>query len=178
MAYQQIHPSLGKLNILTQDEHREVTHGGIDYMLRQRYMGVESQRIARVSVEAAATTVNVYAVNGEVNTGPESGDFWELRRVIVKSNVLTDAAKWLVFRGSSPSDTANSYSGLQLLDGFAAAGAGIPVNQGWYFPSKSVGLQNGEQIYALVLGATVGNVYMLEGEAIRVPSEMKGKLLS
>jgi hypothetical protein len=127
-------------------------------------------------VTAIAVTVNVFS--NEAPTGPEQGDFWDVRRLVVKSSVSTDTAKYLVFRGTTPSDVLNAYGPFNLIDAFSAAGAGLAVGVGYYPASKSLCLQPGEQLYALVTGGTIGNVYMLDGEAIRVPAEMKGKILS
>jgi hypothetical protein len=71
----------------------------------------------------------------------------------------------------------NAYGMVNMLDAFTAAGAGLPVGVGFYPGTKSIYLQPGQQIYAQVLGATVNNIYQLDGEAIRVPAEMKGKIL-
>jgi hypothetical protein len=113
---------------------------------------------------------------GDPAIGPEQGDLWMVRRIIVKSFLLTDTAKYILFRGTTPSDP-NSYNGRWLLEGFAAAGGGQSVGIGFYPGTKSIFLHPGEQIYAQITAATVGNQYMLEGEAIRVPAEMKGKIL-
>lgn len=51
---------------------------------------------------------------------------------------------------------------------------GVAYNAG----TKSVLLQSGEQIYAQVFSSVAGVTYTLNGEAIRVPAEMKGKLLA
>jgi hypothetical protein len=54
---------------------------------------------------------------------------------------------------------------------------GQQVGVGIYPATKSVFLQPGEQIYAQVFNSIAGNTYLLSGEAIRVPAEMKGKVL-
>jgi hypothetical protein len=116
------------------------------------------------------------AITGDPPIGPESGDLWMVRRVNVKSFTLADAAKYILFRGTTPSDLTQ-YTGKQLLEGFAASAGGQQVGVGFYPGTKSIFLQPNEQIYALITAATVGNQYLLEGEAIRVPAEMKGKIL-
>lgn len=176
MGEQRLHSALAPVDILTRLEHEAVMHKALNEAVRQRYWGIESQRFPRAMVTATATTVNLFS--NEAPTGPEQGDFWEVRRVVVKSNNFADTAKYLLFRGTSPSDIGNAYGPFNLVEGFAAAGAGQPVGVGYYPSSKSLALQPGEQLYALVVTATIGNVYMLDGEAIRVPAEMKGKILS
>jgi hypothetical protein len=115
-------------------------------------------------------------ITGDPAIGPESGDLWMVRRIIVKSFTLADAAKYILFRGTTPSDLTQ-YTGKQLLEGFVASAGGQPVGVGFYPGTKAIFLQPNEQIYALITSATVGNQYLLEGEAIRVPAEMKGKVL-
>lgn len=179
MTQQRLHSSLAPIDVLTREELDATMHKALQDAMRQRYLGVGVIRFPRIAIQAAAATVNVGAVsNSEVPCGPEQGDFWIVRRMIVKSNVFTDTAKYILFRGSTPSDLTNAYGPVNLLETFAAAGAGQPVGMGFYPPQKSISLEPGEQIYALVTGATIGNIYFLDGEALRVPAEMKAKLLS
>lgn len=178
MAEQRLHSSLGPIDVLTQLELEQSLHRGLDSMIRERYRGVDLIRFPRVTFQATGTTVNLFASPNEAPAGPSSGDFWLVRRLIVKSNVLTDTAKYVVYRGSSPSDVANAYGPVNLLDTFTGgATPGLNVNVGFYPGTKSIGLEPGEQIYAALTAATVGNIYVLDGEGIRVPAEMKGKIL-
>lgn len=176
MAVQRLHSAMAPIDVLTREELAETLHKGMDSQIREWYRGIELQRFPRVIVTASGTTVNVGAMSNDMApVGPEQGDLWVIRRVIVKSNDASDTAVYTVFKGSSPSDTANAYSFVQLLEGFGSAGR--TVNMGYYPGNKSVYCQPGEQIYALVSSATSGNQYMLDGEAVRVPAEMKGKVL-
>lgn len=175
MTRQRLHANLAEIDLLTREELTQELHKGIDAGVRERYRGVELQRFPSITVVATAATQNISTTNDMTPAGPEQGDIWMIRRVIVKSFLLTDVAKYILFRGSTPSDS-NTYNGRFLLEGFASAGAGQSVGIGFYPGTKAIFLQPGEQIYAQVLGATVGNQYILEGEAIRVPAEMKGKL--
>lgn len=177
MSQQRLHSQLAPIDILTREEMDEALHKGLDGALRERYRGLDLMRIPFVPITAAAATVQLYTSNDSTPWGPEQGDIWMLRRVVVKSSVLTDAAKYVIYRGSTPSDVANAYTSRFLLEAFNAAGAGQPVNMGYYFSTKSVYLQPGEQIYAQVFGGTIGNQYMMDAEAIRCPAEMKGKVL-
>lgn len=177
MAEQRLHSQLAPIDVLTREEMaRELNHS-FDAFLRERYRGLEIQRFPRLIVTATAATQAITATNDMTPIGPEQGDVWMIRRVIVKGFALADAAKYILFRGSAPSDLQQGYTGQYLLEGFAASGAGQSVGVGYYPGTKSIFLQPGEQIYAQVLAATVGNQYILEGEAIRVPAEMKGKIL-
>ena len=263
MTTQRLHSALAPIDVLTRDEMEQVLQHEMDSYIRERARGLEIQRVPYVPITAIAVTTQLFTSNDATPWGPEQGDIWMLRRVIVKSNVLTDAAKYTIFRGSTPSDVANSYTTRFLLENqspgtpaipaptinqiplaasgvasynnnsvgvnqtitggtvtaiaingtttgltsgvffvpaggtvtvtytvapttfttapvtgaIAAVPPGINVNNGFYFATKAVFLQPGEQVYAQINGATIGNQYYLEGEAIRVPAEMKGKIL-
>lgn len=177
MTKQQLHSQLAPVDLLTREELSAELHKGLESQIMDRFRGLEIQRFPRTFVTATQATQQIYAGNDMTPCGPEQGDIWHVRRVIVKSNQLNDSGKWILYRGSTPSDLVNSYGTQFVLEAFAASGGGLPVNQGYYFTSKTVFLQPGEQLYALILSATVGNQYYLDGEAIRVPAEMKGKIL-
>lgn len=262
MAEQRLHSALAPIDLLTREEMGEVLHKGLDAAVRSRYIGVDSARIPTTWAEGTGSTINIgsYAT-GDPVLGPAAGDVWMLRRVnVVSSAFTTDQARYLLFRGSTPSDPA-AYTNRQLLDAVTAAPAvtyttmatpavpasgvyvqnttnqaytvvisggtatltqvnGITVGAGdgtyvvpaygaiavtysvaptwtWtatqtsssftlgqqvgvaYNPgNRAVLLQPGEQIYAQVYNSVSGNTYLLTGEAIRVPAEMKGKVLS
>ena len=177
MGEQRLHSALAPVDILTRLEHEAVMHKELNAALRERYRGIDAIRFPRTYAQAAGATLNMFDPNTPI--GPEQGDFWMVRRIIVKSNVLADTAKYVIYRGTTPSDPSNAYTNMFLLDaGVGGATPGLNVNVGFYPSSKAISLESGEQIYCQVLGATAGNTYVLEGEAIRVPSEMKGKILS
>lgn len=176
MAEQRLHSGLAPIDILTREELDASLNAANDAAMRTKLRGIDNMRFPRIMATATAVSLNLFAGPNEAPAGPGEGDVWLVRRVIVSGIGLTDAAKYLLFRGSSPSD-ATQYTGLQLLEGFAASGAGQPVGMGWNPGNKTVMLQPGEQIYALVLGATIGNQYVINGEATRVPAEMKGKII-
>jgi hypothetical protein len=176
MGEQRLHSALAPVDILTRAEHQDVMDTSLEHALRTKYKGVENQRFPR-TYGTGAVTLNLFDPNAPI--GPEQGDFWEVRRIIVKSSVLTDTAKYVIYRGTTPSDPVSGYEAMYLIEaGVGGATPGINVNVGFYPSSKALSLQPGEQIYCQVLGATLANTYILEGEAIRVPAEMKGKLLS
>lgn len=263
MTQQRLHSQLAPVDLLTREELAQEMHLGIDRTIQEWYRGLELQRIPYFPVTAAAATLQLFTSNDATPWGPEQGDIWMLRRVIVKSNVATDTARYVVFRGSTPSDTANAYSFRNELEGFSPGSAAIVqptppaivvgaspftfvntqsygvnvtvtggtvtaiaingqtlsgvtsgtfflnpdaaitvtytaaptmtevnatpnvaaippgqnVNVGYYPGTKAVFLQPGEQVYAQIQGATIGNQYVIEGEAIRSIAEMKGKLL-
>lgn len=175
---QRLHSALGEVDVLTRDELEQENDRNTDRALRERVRGLDIMRIPFVPITATAATVQLFTTNDQTPWGPEQGDLWHLRRVIVKSNILTDTAKYVLFRGSTPSDVANAYSTRYLLDAIlGGATPGQNVNVGYLIATKAVFLQGGEQVYAEIFSATVGNQYYLEGEAIRVPAEMKGKIL-
>jgi hypothetical protein len=55
---------------------------------------------------------------------------------------------------------------------------GMNVNEAYYPGNKALWVWAGEQLYANLQGATVGNVYSLSGVALEVPTEMQGKIIS
>lgn len=261
MAEQRLHSAMAPLDVLTRVELEAELNKQTNDFVRQRYLGVEGQRFPTLTAAGNGATVNLGAINtSDGFNGPEQGDVWMLRRVIVTSSAFLDTAKYILFRGSTPSDAQNSYTSRFLLEGFSlnnggattfaqpavpatgvaaqnlsnqtytvvinangatitnvsvngvtvgtaagtyvvpAAGSisiaysvatptwtwtptvtqslGQNVNTGYYPGTKAVLLQPGEQLYAQVFSTTTGNTYTLQGEAIRVPAEMKGKILS
>lgn len=262
MTKQRLHSNLAEIDLLTREELSQELHKNMDEAMRTRYIGLELQRIPETPLIAVSTTLFMFSGNDSTPWGPEQGDIWMLRRVLVKSSSFTDNGKYMVFRGSTPSDTNNGYTSRQLLEGFTAPVAAVNqpvppaitvgaspftfvntqaygvqvtvtggtvsaiavngqstgatsgtfylapnsfitvtytaapgmtevnatpntpavpmgqnVNIGYYPGTKAVFLQPGEQVYAQVNNATVGNQYIISGEAIRCIAEMKGKLL-
>lgn len=178
MTTQRLHSALAPIDVLTREELEQSLHKNMDAYIREHARGLDIMRIPYFPITATGATVQLFTTNDSTPWGPEQGDIWMLRRVIVKSNVLTDTAKYVLFRGSTPSDTANAYSTRFLLDAIVGgATPGQNVNVGFYAGTKSIFLLSGEQVYSQISGATANNQYYLEGEAIRCPSEMKGKLL-
>jgi hypothetical protein len=178
MTKQRLHSAMAEVDVLTREELEQELDKNLDRALREQLRGLGVIRVPYVPITATAATIQLFTTNDQTPWGPEQGDMWQLRRVVVKSNVITDTAKYVLFRGSTPSDVANAYSTRFLLDAIiGGATPGQNVNVGYFTATKSVFLQGGEQIYAEIFSATVGNQYYLEGEAIRVPAEMIGKIL-
>jgi hypothetical protein len=125
MTKQRLHSNLAEIDVLTRSELGQELNGSMDRAMRERYIGLELQRIPEVTVTATATTVNCFAGNDATPWGPEQGDVWMLRRVVVKSSSFTDNAQYILFRGSTPSDIANGYTPRQLLDGLVKPVAGV-----------------------------------------------------
>lgn len=262
VTQQRLHQNLASIDVLTRDELGQELRHNIDEAMRTRYLGLELQRFPVLSITATGTTLQIFTSNDATPLGPEQGDIWMIRRVIVKSSVFTDTARFQLFRGSTPSDINNAYASRWLLEGFSPGSAAVTqptppaisvgtspftfvntqsygvnvtvtggtvsviavngqttgatsgtfylapnsyitvtysvaptmtevnatsniaaippgqnVNDGFYPGTKAIFLQPGEQIYAQIQGATVGNQYTIDGEAIRCPAEMKGKIL-
>lgn len=177
MTQQRLHPNLAMIDVLTREELSQELNHVMDEAMRTRYLGMEIQRNPFVPILAGATTIQLFSGNDATPWGPEQGDVWRVFRIIVKSSVLADTAKYTVYRGSTPSDVANAYTWRFLLDAYiGGATPGQNVNVGEY-STRLCYLQPGEQLYAQITGATVGNQYALDFEAVRAPAEMKGKLL-
>jgi len=256
MTTQRLHSNLAPIDLLTREELEQVLDKNVDRELREKVRGLDIARIPEAPITATGTTQNLFTGNDQTPWGPSQGDIWMVRRLNVKSSILTDTAKYILFRGSAPSDFNNAYTSRYLLEGFAPAipapvpsqpavpastvaqqnvnqypvqvvlsgftatavfvngiqvgvtngtytvpangsisvtysvvgtwvwsnlNVAIPAGQyqgvGYYPGTKAIFLQPGEQVYAQVLGATIGNQYTLAGECIRCPAEMKGKLL-
>lgn len=257
MTVQRLHSAFAPIDVLTRLDLEAMQHQWFEEAMRTKLRGLDAARFPRTFVTATAATFQLFANANEAPNGPEQGDVWMIRRIIVKSNVLSDTAKFTLYRGSAPSDIANAYGMTNLLEGFGpgstavvvaspAIGAspftyvntnnvpvnvqvtggtitsiavngtalsgvtsgtftlqpdasitvtytvapttfaitntqvsvppGQNVNLGYYPPQKALLLQPGEQVYAQIQGATIGNQYELDGEGIRVPAEMKGKV--
>ena len=184
MTQQRLHSALAPIDVLTREELEESLHKNLEAAMRARVRGLDVARLPIQPVTALAATVFLSGSNpsgggSDLVFGPNEGDVWMLRRAIVKSSVPADVATYLLYRGSTPSDVAFAYTFRFLLDGMSQANAtpGQRCNVGFYAATKSVFINSGEQLYAQVLGGTVGAQYLLEAEAIRCPAEMKGKLL-
>jgi hypothetical protein len=257
MAVQRLHSNLAPIDILTRAELEAGLTKQFDLALRSRFRGIDSARFPAVMGQGNGATINLGGNTGTSDgyAGPEQGDVWMLRRAnVISSAFTTDTARYILFRGSTPSDPGQ-YTNRQLLDLQATSGAyttttapavplstvpvqnpanqaytvvvtggvvtavsvnGVPVGTGdgtyvvppygsisvtysaaptWTWTAttaftvgQQVGiaynpgtkyplLQAGEQLYAQVLNSIVGNTYLLTGEAIRCPAEMKGKIL-
>jgi hypothetical protein len=172
MTKQYIHDHLGPLDIATPDDINEVMGHRFDQYLRDRYRTIKVMRLPQVRFTATGTTVTL-AQNPSAGPpcGPEQGFMWGLRRVIVASNIPADTGKFTLYSGSDPTVLDASH----LLEGFGASGQ--PVNQGYYPSSDAVWLWPGEQIYATLTGATIGNQYVLSGVAIEAAAEMVAKII-
>lgn len=274
MTVQRLHSAFAPIDVLTRLDLEAMQHQWLEEAMRTKLRGLDAMRLPRVIGNGNGTTIQLFANANEAAAGPEQGDIWMVRRVIVKSSSLLDSAKYTLFKGSTPSDIVNSYGSLQLLDGQVVSppvgaspifttqvapavpastvaaqnntnqnysvvisagtltqvsvngivvgtadgtyivppggfisitytvaptwtwtatqtspyftGSTVPgssftlgqnVNIGYYPGTKAVLLQPGEQIYAQLTGTILGAQYLLEGEGIRVPAEMKGKVL-
>jgi hypothetical protein len=180
MAEQRLHTQLAAIDVLTRVELEEVMSHQFEQAERTRLRGVDIARLPPVTALGNGGTVNLASIgSSDSYCGPEQGDVWMLRRVIVSSSAFSsDTARYVLFRGATPSDIANAYTNRQLLDGIAFSTVlGQQVGIAYQCATKACFIQPGEQIYAQVFNSTAGNTYILNGEAIRVPAEMKGKLL-
>jgi hypothetical protein len=255
MAEQRLHSQLAPIDLLTRLELQQELHKGLDAQVREWVRGLDIARVPAVFAPGTGGTINIIAAGvDDPIIGPQSGDIWMLRRVVVASSAITtDTARYILFRGTTPSDVANAYSNRNLLEGFTAVVNNTPaspalgaspftyinanaygvnvaiaggtvsavavngqstgstsgsfylapnsyitvtysaaptfvvtganstggqaVGMGYYPGNKAVYLQPGEQIYAQVYNTTAGNTYTMNGEAIRCPAEMKGKVL-
>jgi hypothetical protein len=172
MTKQRIHDHLGTLEIATPDDINEVMSHRFDAYLRDRFRTIKVMKLPQIRFIATGTTVTLaQSPSAGPPAGPELGFMWNLRRIIVASNLPADTAKFTLYSGSDPT----LFDSAHLLEGFGAAGQA--VNLGYYPGSHAVWLWPGEQIYASITGATIGNQYVLSGVAIEAAAEMVGKLV-
>lgn len=161
MAEQRLHSAMAPIDVLTRLELDETLHNRLSAAVRERFLGVDSVRFPRIVAQATGTTTNVFANPNEAPCGPGAGDVWMLRHMLVSSSSLTDTAKYVVYRGSTPSDIANSYGPLQLLEAFAT-GIVAPSPAQPAVPATGVAQQNVNQFPVQVVisanGATITNV--------------------
>jgi hypothetical protein len=257
MGQQRLHSALAPIDILTRLELEEALTTQVDLAERATLRGLTLVRFPLVSANGNGGTLNLGATsesNDMTPVGPEQGDVWLLRRVIVASSSTIDTARYLLYRGSD----ANVFDNRHLLDGQTVAvapngpavsnpavpGSGVVqsnyfnqpvtvtvaggtvtainvngnptgltsgtvvvpaggnisltysvaptwswgatifsqagqyVNINYFCASKSLWLNPGDQIYAQVINSVTGNNYCMSGEALRVPAEMKGKLIA
>lgn len=178
MSKQRLHPSLAEIDVVTPDEmYATMGHSFSDH-LRDRWRTIKLMKLPQIRATATGTTANLGQGSGFADqvgapVGPEQGFVWMLRRVIVASNTAADTAKYTLYHGSDTS----LYDSAHLLEGFSAGAAGQGVGIGYYPGTDAAWLFNSEQIYAQVLGATIGNQYVLSGIAIEVASERLGALI-
>jgi hypothetical protein len=253
---QRLHANLAPIDILTRLELEETMEKQFSSQTRERFRGIDSARLPPITAQGNGGTINLGAIQtSDGVAGPEQGDVWLLRRANVASSSFTDAARYVLFRGSTPSDIGQ-YTNRQLLtiagsnggSGTAVVSPAVPAttvaqpnpytfpvqvvisggtltavvvngvtvgttdgtyivpvggnisvtysatptwvwsNPSGYQAGQLVGLeydapnkgclfQPGEQLYAQVFNSIAGNTYLLTGEFIRCPAEMKGKIL-
>jgi len=160
----------GSLDLLTAGElgkalHQHMGDDAMGRRIREWYRGVKITKLPVISTAATATSLTLY--DPGVPCGPEQGFIWQVRRVLVHSSLgHTDTALVALYAGSDASAGPNA-----LLDDL-----GVTLNKAYYPANKAAWLFGGEQIYAVITGATVGAVYTLNGIAIEVPWEMQAKL--
>jgi hypothetical protein len=172
MSNQVLRPN-GAIDILTKQELMDSLGHHFDLAVREQYRGVKLFRIPMVVNTAGTAAFTLAAAVGSNPPGPDQGYIWRLTRIMVASSSLVDVAKYVLYVGSDTTATEQRH----LIDAIVGgATPGQNVNVAFRPGNKSEWLFPGEQIYAGISGATVGNVYSLTGIAVEVPSEMVGKI--
>lgn len=268
---QHLHAAIAPIDLLTREELEATLTKQQALQTRERFRGIDIVRLPPIAVTSSGGTLNLFSGAGGATSdgdgGPQEGDVWLMRRAnVVSSAFATDQARYILFRGSTPSDPASGYTNRTVLTSMAnnnsqvflssvttpnggnvpATGVafqspyGYPVQvviaangatitnvsvngitvgtaagtyivpaygaisvaysvatptwvwtsvnsnvtpqNGQYVgieydaPNKGCWFQPGEQLYAQVYGSVSGNTYLLSGEFIRCPAEMKGKI--
>lgn len=148
---QRLHSSMAEIDVLTRIELEESLHKGLDTAIRSKYLGIDSARFPVTNLQGNGGTLNLGAIGASDGyIGPEQGDVWLVRRINVASSVFTDTAKYILFRGSTPSDPA-SYTSRYLLDGMVTI-PGASTMSAPAVPASTVAAQNTtNQTYTVVV---------------------------
>jgi hypothetical protein len=157
---QRLHANLAPIDLLTREELEETLSKRADADSRQKYRGIDSARLPPIAVTSTGSaTLNLYSGAGLATSdgdgGPSEGDVWLLRRAnVVSSNIYSDPARYLLFRGSTPSDPVGGYTNRQLLNGqvfTTGAFVGTPA-----VPASTVAQQNinGVPVQVVISGGT------------------------
>jgi hypothetical protein len=161
MSKQRIHANLAPIDLLTREELAEEMAKRDGKRDRERYRGIDSARLPPIALTSTGqATLNLYSGAGAASSdgdgGPSEGDVWLLRRAnVVSSNFYSDPARYMLFRGSSPSDPIGGYTNRQLLNGMTfttGAFVGTPA-----VPASGTAQQNinGVPVQVVVTGGTV-----------------------
>lgn len=161
----------GVIDTLTADELHESLGHHFNEAVREQYRGEKLMRMPISRVTAAGAAFTLVSQQGDSPPGPEQGYIWRIQRLMVASNSLTDAAKYVLYVGSDSTATDSAH----LIEGFG--GGGQTVNTGFRPGNKSEWIWPGEFVYPTLTGATTNNVYTLTGIVAEVPMEMQGKLI-
>jgi hypothetical protein len=165
VAKQQLHSGLAPIDVLTRTELEETLHKGMDGMLRDRYRGMDFIKIPAQFGQGNGGTITLNS-GGQTDPycGPEQGDFWMLCRAnVVSSNYATDAAKYVLFRGGTPSDPNNALSNRYLLNGqtFSPGGTTLTAPA---VPASTVAAQNTtNQPYTVVISGGTATATLVNG---------------
>jgi hypothetical protein len=174
MGKQRIHPNLGELDICTATELNDVMGHQLDVANREKARTVKLMKFPQIRVIATGTSFIMGSSSSQpAPVGPEQGFLWRIGRILVASNVSADAAKYVLYTGSDPTLTDSGH----ILEGFSQGQAGQGVGIGYYPNNYGAWLFGGEQIYAAVTGATIGNQYVMSGIGVEVAQEMVYKLV-
>ncbi len=164
---------------LSAELHKHLGSTFFSRFQREMLEGIKAFKIPVVGpVTATQATFTLAAPAGTNPPGPDSGYIWRVERINVNSSSIGDAgATWSLFSSSDP----GNLSVVNMVDSGAGNGGTvgrIRVNQA-YYPGNNKGLLvfPGEQLYALMAGATAGIQYSLTGIIVEAPIEMQGKII-
>lgn len=160
MAEQRLHSQLAPIDLLTRLELEQELHRGLDAQVREWVRGIDIARIPANFAQGNGGTINLVSSGADDPImGPGEGDIWMLRRVVVNSSVfLTDTARYILFRGTTPSDTANAYTNRNLIEGFNAPTGGTPVSPAIGASPSTYINTNAYGVNVAIAGGTVSNV--------------------
>lgn len=158
---QRLHSHLAEIDVLTRVEMEEILTKRDGQRTRERFRGIDSARLPPIAVTSAGqSTLNLFSGAGGATSdgdgGPSEGDVWLLRRAnVVSSNFYSDPARYLLFRGSTPSDPVTGYTNRQLLNGMSFTGGAFVGSPA--VPASGVAAQNTNSVpvQVVISGGTV-----------------------
>lgn len=167
MTVQRLHPHLGPLDILTNNELKDAMGHALDGFIRDFYRGIKIIKLPIIRITAAGTGPTLLAQNpnGGAPIGPESGFIWRLLRVTLASNGVDSGAATL-YVGSDPTN----------LDIAHQVDNTLKIGQAYYPGNRGVFIFPDEFIFANLAVTVAANQYALNGLAAEVPAEMVGKI--
>jgi len=125
MTTQRLHAALAPIDVLTRLELEDVMTKQFSSVTREQLRGIDSARLPPITAQGTGGTIQLGSTGSSDGVaGPEQGDVWLLRRAnVVGSDFTTDMGRYILFRGSTPSDVNGGYTNRQLLDGMTSYGA-------------------------------------------------------
>ena len=164
-----------QLDLLTAGElsaelHKHLTGAFHHEMQIERLRGFKLIKLPIIKVTAAGAAFTLANNPPSAPCGPESGYIWMVPRLLITSS--GGGADTAVVSGLYVASDSTNPTQSGLIDV-----TGCVMHKAYFTGTKGLFIKSGEQLFATITGATIGNTYSLSGHAIEVPTVMQGKLL-